>query len=941
MSKQKTWNIAGSSAPTVADASGFAPGLPRLAVTLLLVVCGSSAVLAQGLPLKSCPEQTGQFYLCQNDIVVADADAGHGTLAGGAWKSTAGALLLIDPASGAQTVISQAGLLQEPVGVVVEDTGTLVAADRISGLVRVNPADGSQTLLSSVNPLVNDYFGITKDASGNFIVTDTGWDPTTPYPGRAPLNQPGRVLLIDKTTGAVSVLAQGSPIAHPFGVAVDPVDTSIVVSDMSAYNDQGAIFRIPSGGGNLNTVWGPAGTGLVVQNGGINCPMGVTVEPTANILATVFNVQNRTYGCLQAGGSGGAIFRVNLAANTQDDFATPNTIDQFGHSFGWLIRPFGITVEATRNVLFVDEYYGGIYRLDPTTHYFVLCTTCASATWDTGEVLSGGTNNTSIQTTPPNLLVSPVGISYARFQPAAVGVPPGVSIIGAPDSGPEGTAIALSSRVAPSTPSSGIYTYAWKVTKTRNGTITTFTTGSASSLNFTPDDDGLYMVSLGVTGNGATGTARVNITVTNMGPAASIIGIPSSSPEGKAITLTSLVSSPAAADSAGGYLYTWTVLKNGSSFASGSSASLTFTPNYYGTYSVTLTATDKDGASATVTRTITVTNVAPIITSVTGPASAQLSGTAIGITANFTDAGTADTHTVTFTWGDGTTSDGTANEANGSGSGAGTHTYTTDGVYEVGVIVTDDGGVTASSVFQFVVIFDPTEGYVQGIGSFKSAARGSCQAYPSLTDTPHFGFYVRYANGALVPSGTNSFRFAQAGIKFQATAFEWLAISGANAQFRGSGTINGVGNYAFQAAITDGQQTGIGEYRIQLVDNSTGSIVYDNMMGCPVDMSPANHQPISSGRVVVFVNTSPSVSSLSLNQNQGGQATLTGTFTDPDAGQTHSVTISWGDGTANTKVFLSAGVFSFSMTHVFNATTPMINVSVADNFGASGTGSIK
>jgi hypothetical protein len=248
------------------------------------------------------------------------------------------------------------------------------------------------------------------------------------------------------------------------------------------------------------------------------------------------------------------------------------------------------------------------------------------------------------------------------------------------------------------------------------------------------------------------------------------------------------------------------------------------------------------------------------------------------------------------------------------------------------VVVTDDGEVTASSVFQFVVVFDPTEGYVQGTGSFKSG-----------TDTPHFGFYLRYANGAVVPSGTNAFKFARAGIKFQATAFEWLAISGVNAQFRGSGTINGTGNYEFQAAITDGQQSGTDGYRIQLVDNSTGAIVYDNMMGSPVDMSPANHEAISTGRVVIFVNTTPSVASLSLDPktvNAGGQATLTGTFNDPDIGQTHTITIDWGDGTTNTRIFLSAGAFNFSVTHTFTATTTMINVTVADNFGATGTGRI-
>jgi hypothetical protein len=951
--KNEIRKIAENPAQALTNPSGFAAGLGRLAVTLLMVICASSALWAQGLSPKPCPGQTGQFYICQGDIVVADATAGQPA---SSWAGSTGALFLIDPNTGVQTLISQGGLLQQTVGVVVADDGALVATDRITGVIRVDPRDGSQSYIYQANPMLNDFFGITKDGGGNFIVTDTGWDPTTPYPTSANkrnLNTQGRVLRIDKTTFAVTVLWQAAPLANPFGIALDPNDFSIIVSDMNAYNHQGAIFRIPSVG-NPIVVWGPSGNGQqVTQTSSYNCPLGITVLATGDILATVFNYIN-LYGCAQprpVSGNTGNIFRVDIAHGQQVPFVNIANFD-------WLMFPFGITQEASQNVLFVDEGNDGVYRLDLNGNIVPCLAPCASATWDSGLVLSGGFPP-GTRPGVPNSLHMPVGISYAKAQPpAATGVPPTVSINGAPSSSPEGTAIVLTSSV---TPASGT-TYSWSVTKTRRGTTTAnWATGTGSSLTFTPDDDGTYVVSHSVTVNGATGTAPgVTITVTNVSPSVMITGIPASSvTEGTAINLGSLVSTPAAADMAGGFSYAWSVATNGSSVASGANAALLFTPNHAGTYTVTLSATDKDGASGTATGTITATDVAPVITSVIGPTSAKIQGSAVSLTANFTDAGTGNTHSCQFTWGDTLTSAGTVTETNGSGSCTQTHTYASDGVYEVGVTVTDDGGLTASSVFQFVVIFDPTEGYVQGSGSFTNcatpcqSAAGPYVAYPSLTGTPHFGFYVKYAKGALLPSGTNSFKFAHAGINFKATAFEWLLISGANAQYKGSGTINGAGNYEFLITITDGQQTGgtgVDMYRIKLVDNSTGQVVYDNvtipgsspLTGYPDGMNTANPEPISTGRVVVFVNTAPAVSSLTLDQttiNEGGQATLTGAFTDPDAGQSHTATINWGDGTANTNISIAAGTFTLSATHTFKATTTAINVTVKDNFGATGTGS--
>src|SRR5207302_9784839 len=143
----------------------------------------------------------------------------------------------------------------------------------------------------------------------------------------------------------------------------------------------------------------------------------------------------------------------------------------------------------------------------------------------------------------------------------------------------------------------------------------------------------------------------------NVAPAVTILGIPVSSSEGTAITLTSTASDPGTADTAAGFSYSWTVLKNGSLFTSGSGTSLNFTPDDNGTYAVTLNVTDKDGGIGSATASIAVSNVAPVIPSggVTGPTVPLIIGTSAIVVANFTDVGTKDTHTCTFDWDDTTT----------------------------------------------------------------------------------------------------------------------------------------------------------------------------------------------------------------------------------------------------------------------------------------------
>jgi len=111
-------------------------------------------------------------------------------------------------------------------------------------------------------------------------------------------------------------------------------------------------------------------------------------------------------------------------------------------------------------------------------------------------------------------------------------------------------------------------------------------------------------------------------------------------------------------------------------------------------YTVTATATDDDGGvSAPALTGITVTNVAPVITSLTGD---DDNGSA---TVNFTDIGSNDTHTVSINWGDGDSE--TVSPAGGSATAA--HLFPQFGTYDVTVTVTDDDTGSATNTVTLVI----------------------------------------------------------------------------------------------------------------------------------------------------------------------------------------------------------------------------------------------
>ncbi|MCF4969231.1 hypothetical protein CV014_19930 [Nostoc sp. CMAA1605] len=82
-------------------------------------------------------------------------------------------------------------------------------------------------------------------------------------------------------------------------------------------------------------------------------------------------------------------------------------------------------------------------------------------------------------------------------------------------------------------------------------------------------------------------------------------------------------------------------------------------------YTITATVTDDDGASASASTIVTVTNVAPVITSFQRTETKVNRSNSVSITGGFNDIGLSDTHTVTIDWGNGTTTNAVVDATTG------------------------------------------------------------------------------------------------------------------------------------------------------------------------------------------------------------------------------------------------------------------------------------
>ncbi len=265
--------------------------------------------------------------MAPGDILVADPDAGPGAK---------GAILKVDRATGAQSVVSSGGQFEDPVGVAIANPDELFVADADafggSGAVfAVDPGTGAQRVVTR-GALLREPTGIAVSsfriviadpAAGELISVDpeTGAQTPGPVPDLKPLVDPsgvsvtGGLVFTDASSGdggLGAVYSQFSPVrgalltepfasegnlVDPFGIAWAPTGLgadSPVVADPNAAGGGGALIglsgasqRVLSSGRSFSDP-----TGVAVRSG----PPSelVVVDRTASGTGAVLAVDPRT-----------------------------------------------------------------------------------------------------------------------------------------------------------------------------------------------------------------------------------------------------------------------------------------------------------------------------------------------------------------------------------------------------------------------------------------------------------------------------------------------------------------------------------------------------------------------------------------------------------------------------------------------------------------------
>jgi hypothetical protein len=275
-------------------------------------------------------------------------------------------------------------------------------------------------------------------------------------------------------------------------------------------------------------------------------------------------------------------------------------------------------------------------------------------------------------------------------------------------------------------------------------------------------------------------------------------------------------------------------------------------------YTITVTTTDISGSN----NQDVLVHVAHNITTPVSGAAFKL-GTTVALAGTFWDkAGIP--HTAKWLIDDNITVKGTVAEPSGAKNGkvTGSYRFPAAGVYKLQMNVTDQNGVTgyantAGDLEAIVVVYNPSGGYTYGGGYFNSPA-SALTSNPQATGKVSYGFVVNYFKGATLPKGESQFEFKVGELEFNALNFEYLAVDGARAQFRGTGKITGgQSGINFIMTVVDGalDGTGIDKVRMKIFNKNTGQVYYDNEPGLSDAANPTT--VVGAGSTVVIQSAPP------------------------------------------------------------------------------------
>ena len=171
------------------------------------------------------------------------------------------------------------------------------------------------------------------------------------------------------------------------------------------------------------------------------------------------------------------------------------------------------------------------------------------------------------------------------------------------------------------------------------------------------------------------------------------------------------------------------------------------------------------------------------------------------------------------------------------------------GIYYVSLTVADaasesDTSTTVDDMPAFVVIYDPSGGFVTGGGWIYSSAGSLLDSLAEGKAT--FGFVAKYKQGATTPQGNTEFRFQAGDFRFKSSSYEWLVVAGSKAMFKGEGYIDSMGSgFKFMLTAVDNTED---KFRIKIWDPVTDDVIYDNKRGESDEAEPTT---IGGGSIVI------------------------------------------------------------------------------------------
>ncbi len=208
----------------------------------------------------------------------------------------------------------------------------------------------------------------------------------------------------------------------------------------------------------------------------------------------------------------------------------------------------------------------------------------------------------------------------------------------------EGSPVTYTAFVNDPNPVTGNITYQWSVD---TGTSVIYPPNTGSTFTYTPPDNGTYSISVAANDGFTVQSAPSVLTVANVAPTPTITGVAPTVYEHDYVNLAAAIADPSSIDTGRGFLRSWSVTKNGTPYAATTQPDLFFIPDDNGTFVVTLSVTDKDGAVGTTTTTIDVKNLPPIANIRSYPTTG-LEGSTLRVSGVVGDLGPLDT--VTLLW---------------------------------------------------------------------------------------------------------------------------------------------------------------------------------------------------------------------------------------------------------------------------------------------------